>query len=432
MSSSRSAGKLGVRIWSALLLIGLFGQLAWTVENMYFNVFLYNTISTDPGYIASLVGWSAAAATVTTLLMGALSDRLGKRKALICSGYILWGLSTAVFGFITPENMASLFPRANAVAAAATAVIVMDCVMTFFGSTANDAAFNAYVTDVTDSGNRGKVESVLAVLPMLSMLIIFGALDSLTQQGKWKEFFGAVGLAVSLAGIVSVFLIRDVPSLRPRKDSYFRNLVYGLRPSVIRENPRLYLFYTAFCVFSIAFQICFPYLIVYIQHYLGITDYALILGVVLILASVFSVLGGRLIDRFGKARFSFPAAGVMLLGLAGMFLVRTGTGVMIAGTVMMSGYLLLAAALGAGIRDWTPPDKVGHFQGIRMIFAVLIPMIVGPAVGAAVIRGSDSTYMELGQVRTVPTPEIYLAAGICLLLVLLPLILLYRKERTAE
>ena len=152
----------------------------------------------------------------------------------------------------------------------------------------------------------------------------------------------------------------------------------------------------------------------------------------LILASVFSVLGGRLIDRFGKARFSLPAAGVMLLGLAGMFLVRTGTGVMIAGTVMMSGYLLLAAALGAGIRDWTPPDKVGHFQGIRMIFAVLIPMIVGPAVGAAVIRGSDSTYMELGQVRTVPTPEIYLAAGICLLLVLIPLILLYRKERTAE
>ena len=131
MSSSRSAGKLGGRIWSALLLIGLFGQLAWTVENMYFNVFLYNTISTDPGYIASLVGWSAAAATVTTLLMGALSDRMGKRKALICSGYILWGLSTAVFGFITPENMASLFPRANAVAAAATAVIVMDCVMTF-------------------------------------------------------------------------------------------------------------------------------------------------------------------------------------------------------------------------------------------------------------------------------------------------------------
>ena len=38
--------------------------------------------------------------------------------------------------------------------------------MTFFGSTANDAAFNAYITDAIDSGNRGKTESVLAILPL--------------------------------------------------------------------------------------------------------------------------------------------------------------------------------------------------------------------------------------------------------------------------
>ena len=41
--------RLGVRNWITLILIGLFGQFAWTIENMYFNVFLYNTISTDPG-----------------------------------------------------------------------------------------------------------------------------------------------------------------------------------------------------------------------------------------------------------------------------------------------------------------------------------------------------------------------------------------------
>ena len=45
--------RLGVRNWITLILIGLFGQFAWTIENMYFNVFLYNTISTDPGYIAA-------------------------------------------------------------------------------------------------------------------------------------------------------------------------------------------------------------------------------------------------------------------------------------------------------------------------------------------------------------------------------------------
>ena len=88
-------------------------------------------------------------------------------------------------------------------------VVILDCVMTFFGSTANDGAFNAYVTDVTNEKNRGRVESVLAILPLISMLVIFGLFDGLTQQGRWKEFFGIFGAAVSLVGLVSVFLVKD-------------------------------------------------------------------------------------------------------------------------------------------------------------------------------------------------------------------------------
>ena len=32
--------KLGARFWSVLIIFGLMGQIAWVVENMYFNVFL--------------------------------------------------------------------------------------------------------------------------------------------------------------------------------------------------------------------------------------------------------------------------------------------------------------------------------------------------------------------------------------------------------
>lgn len=421
--------KLSARQWLGIILIGLFGQFAWTIENMYFNVFLYNTISTDPGYIAAMVAWSAVVATLTTLLMGALSDRLGRRKAFIVLGYLLWGVSTGLFGFITPENAAGLFPGVNAAAAAAVMVVVLDCVMTFFGSTANDAAFNAYVTDVTDQSNRGRVESVLAILPLISMLVIFGLFDGLTQQGKWKAFFGIFGVAVSVVGLLALGLLRDDERLKPREDSCFRNLLYGLRPGVVRENPELYLSLAAFCLFSIGVQVFFPYLIIYIQNYLGISDYALILGVVLILASVISVVSGRFIDKLGKLVFVFPAALVMLLGLLGMYFVRKPAGVMVAGTVMMGGYMMMSAALSANIRDWTPEGKVGHFQGIRMIFAVLLPMVIGPAIGAAVIRGSNSTYVELGQVKTVPTPEIYLAAAAVLLLAAVPILLLRRREK---
>lgn len=427
-----TATRLGARKWLTIVLVGLVGQFAWTIENMYFNVYLYNTISTDPDYIAAMVGWSAAAATLTALLMGALSDRLGKRRLLIGCGYILWGVSTVAFGLVTVENAAKLFPAASAVSTAAIMIVVLDCVMTFFGSTANDAAFNAWLTDATDETNRGRAESVIATLPLISMLVIFGLFDGLTQQGRWSEFFTIFGALVTATGVVSLFLVKDEPELKPRRDSYFKNLVYGLRPSVVRANPGLYLALLAFAVFSVAVQVFFPYLIIYIQNFLGITDYAIVLGVVLIVASLVSVLSGKLIDRMGKLRFTIPAAAVMFAGLVAMYFARGQVAVIIAGCVMMSGYMLVTASLSGKVRDLTPPDKAGHFQGIRMLFAVLLPMIIGPQIGSAVIKGGDLTYVELGVTKTVPTPGIFLAAAVVLLLTLIPVFILKRREVHAD
>lgn len=404
------------------------GQFAWTIENMYFNVFLYNTISTDPGYIAAMVAASAIVATLATLFMGSLSDKVGKRKVFICTGYIIWGISTMAFGFISVQNAAAWFPALNAVATAAIMVVVLDCVMTFFGSTANDATFNAYVTDVTNDQNRGKVESVLAVLPLISMLIIFGGFDFLTSEGRWSLFFGIFGCLVTLTGIVSIFLLKD-SHVETKNEPFWKNLIAGFRPAVIHENPNLYLTLAAFCLFACAVQVFFPYLIIYMQTYLQIDNYAIVLGIVLILASVVSVIGGRFIDRVGKLKFVPPAAVVMFVGLLGMFFVREPIAVIIAGTVMMGGYMLVTAALSATIRDFTPMDRVGQFQGIRMIFAVMLPMIIGPWIGAAVIKNSGSTYVDLGTVKNVPTPTIFLASAAVLVLIVIPLIFLRRREK---
>ena len=419
------------RLWVGLILVGLVGQLAWVIENMYFNVFLYNTISTDPDYIAATVSWSAVAATVTTLLVGVWSDRVGKRKIFIGLGFIIWGGTVAVFSLLTVENAARLFPAANAVTAAAISVVVMDSVMTVFGSIANDAAFNAYVTDVTTPANRGRVESVLTTLPLISMLILFGCFDAMTQRGEWTKFFLIFGGLMALTGLLALLLLQE-PELTPHQNQGLQQFLYGLKPSVIRSHPQLYLSFTAFAVFSVAVQVFFPYLIIYLQNYLNIDNYALVLGIVLILASLVSILAGRLIDRMGKLRFVYPAGLLMLIGLLGMYFVRSSAAVTVAGLVMMSGYMLLSAALSAHIRDCTPTDKVGHFQGIRMVFAVLIPMGIGPIIGAQVIKNSSQTYWDLGVEKTLPTPNIFLAAAVVLLLLVIPLILLRKEEKRHE
>ena len=78
--------KLSGRFWAALTVFSLVGQIAWVVENMYFNVFIYKMFHASAAAISTMVAASAVAATVTTLLIGALSDKLGKRKLFICGG----------------------------------------------------------------------------------------------------------------------------------------------------------------------------------------------------------------------------------------------------------------------------------------------------------------------------------------------------------
>lgn len=93
------------KFWSSIIIIGLSGQIAWTIENMYFNVFLYNTISTDPGYIALMVALSSIVATLTTILMGTVSDRIGKRKVFMTLGYIIWAITVFLFAFVKKRKL---------------------------------------------------------------------------------------------------------------------------------------------------------------------------------------------------------------------------------------------------------------------------------------------------------------------------------------
>lgn len=425
----RNPAPLAARTWTTIVVLGLVGQLAWTVENMYLNVFVYDTITDDPNVIATLVAASAIAATVATMLIGAASDRARTRRPFIAIGYVLWGATTAMFGFVQPDASAGVAPTAQAIGFAIVAIIVLDCIMSFFGSGANDAAFNAWVTESTVPANRGRVDGVLAIMPLMGMLIVFGALDGLTQQGEWKLFFGIIGAVTAAVGVLAWFLVRKAPEVQPSPDGYVASVVSGLRPSTIVGHPKLYITLVAYAIIGTSTQVFIPYLIIYIQRYLRIDGYAIVLGVTLILAAVISVLGGRLIDRIGKVHAILPAAALMIIGLAAMFFARGMVPVIIAGTLMMGGFMLSVAAVAATVRDETPGNRVGMVQGLRMIAAVLIPMVVGPFIGAAVIVGANETYNDLGVVKQVPTPWVFVAAIVVALLVVFPAAALLRTAR---
>ena len=423
---------IAARSWWALVIVGLAGQVAWTIENLYLNLFIYDTITDSPTAIAVTVAASAIAATLAAFVVGAWSDRLGRRRVLIAVGYVLWGLSTMAFGLVSLENVAGIVPVASAVGAAVVAIVVVDALMSFLGAGANDAAFNAWVTDITDPGNRGRVDGVLQVMPLVSMLLVFGALDPMTRAGDWGQFFVLVGAVMVGAGLVAWVLVRDAPGIVPTSGSSLRAVSAALRPAEVRRNPGLLLTLCTLGVIGISSQVFLPYVLIYIQHTLRIEAYALVLAVVLTGSAVAGVLGGRVIDRVGKARAMIPALAIYVAGLLLMAVVRDMVPVIVAGLVLFSGFMVVSAAVNASVRDHTPADRVGAVQGLRMVFFVLIPMVIGPAIGALVIRGADQYYEDLGQLKQVPSAGIFLAAAIVAVLTVVPILGLRRADAAAS
>ncbi len=416
--------KQGIRFWTALLLFSLTGQVAWVMENMYLNVFIYKIFSASASDISLMVAASAVTATLTTVFIGALSDRIGKRKLFICAGYILWGISIFSFSLIRTDVIGAVVPSAVSVASAGVAlVIIVDCLMTFFGSSANDAAFNAWMTDSTDDKNRGAAEGLNAMMPLVAVLAVFGGFMFLNLDipESWNIIFTVIGSVVILIGILGIFLIKE-PEIVPNKAGYFKSVFYGFSPTALRENIRLYISFALFTVFNISIQIFMPYLIIYYEVSLGMKDYALIMAPAILLASAVTAFWGRVYDKKGFKLSAICPIISLVLGYMILFVSVAAVPVFIGSFFMMSGYLAGAAAFGAAIREYTPNGKAGQLQGIRIFTQVLIPGIIGPFIGKLVLADAKTVIGSDGTASFIPSADIFSTAAIPAMLVLLIII----------
>jgi MFS family permease len=282
--------------------------------------------------------------------------------------------------------------------------------MTFFGSTANDAAFNAWMTDITDSTNRGKVEGVNSAMPLIAILVVFGGKMLVEgNENEWTIIFLTIGILILIVGIVGIFVIKE-PKIEVKNESYFKNIFYGFRPSVVKKNKLLYIFLVGMMIFSISVQVFMPYLILYFTNTLKLENYVLVFAPAIVLAAAFTVFYGKFIDKYGFKQSSIISISIYLVGLLvlGIF---THTALVFIGTLfMMMGYLSLGACFNTSIRDNTPVDKIGLFQGIRIFVSVLIPMLIGPWIGSLISGTSSEGFLGVTDKNYSPKNLIFYAA----------------------
>ena len=423
---------LGKKIWTNALLFGLIGQIAWVVENMYFANFAQKLFDETAKfgnmyYVATtlMVIFSAITATVTTIFMGGLCDKAGKRKPFITIGYLFWGATIMLFAAI-PINFES--SEGGLIIAL---LVIFDCIMTFAGSTANDAAFNAWVADVTDVTNRGKVNTILSVMPVLATVVTLVIAMFTYEKGNYTIFFIILGVIPMVTGLLSAFMLKDAPDIvKNPNPNYLKETFYGFRPNVIKSNKMMYVCLSALCLIGIAQQTFMSYLFSFVNVTLGITDYLVPLAVVIILSAAITGGMGVLFDKFGRKNFYLPLVAVVVVGTLIVYLMKFMSQsaylplLYVGGTIMLGTMLCLAGGLTAAFQDYIPKGFEGRFQGVRMCFTVLIPMIIGPLITLAIgINSFDS----MDSATTKPPFEIFLAAAIIALLAFIP-VFFVRKD----
>jgi len=168
-----------------------------------------------------------------------------------------------------------------------------------------------------------------------------------------------------------------------------------------------------------------------VSETLKMENYVLIFAPAIVVAAVFTGLYGKVFDTKGfRTAVVLPFA-MLMVGYVILYFARDTVPVFLGSLIMMCGFLGTGAMLGALVRQYTPQNKSGMFQGLRIVAQVLIPGVIGPAVGAAVLHNAATVTNSDGTVSFIPDERIFLAAflaGVATLAVLFVVSRILKKD----
>lgn len=427
------------KFWTLVWGLGLAGQLCWNIENQWFNTFVYAKIAKDSTIVATMVITSAIVTTFSTFFFGTLSDRLGSRRRFISIGYILWGIFTIIFGLTELITKGAVGNGSKLALLAAVLVIMTDNVMSFFGSIGNDSGYNTWTNDMTTNKNRGQIGAALATQPVIGTIVgtILGGM-LIGDNDNYQRLFWTMGIFVITVGIFSFIFLKDSPNLKPHKEGTFWQQfmrVFNFKSFFARKE--LVIVSLTITLYFIAFNVYFVQLGNWMIYYLGFNaaDMGLIQGVSLIAAMFASIPAIGLIN---KNKTPLVATAAVIIDITGLwilyFFVKPSSVdpsaaflfknlvLIIAMFMVGAGYVLITQTTTMWQKQLYPEDSRGQFEGIRILFAVLLPMVIGTSIGNFIVKnGAGSVINEFGIKENIPTESMFMWSAILVLFTFIPL-----------
>ena len=421
------------------LILCLSGQLCWNIENQWFNTFVYSKIGKYVWIVTGMVIASATLTCISTFLFGAVSDRRGKRKNLMGWGYIIWGLSTILVGVV--EYVAPLVPLMFA----GIMMIMLDGVMSFIGSMGYDSSFNAWANDHTTTANKSFVGLILGIMPVIATIIgtlLGGIIIDSGGGSNYQALFLSMGGFVILCGIFALVFAKDKEDLKPAKEgSLLRQATASFRFNEMKDIPNMKELLFAclvICVYFISFNFYFVHIANWAIYHLELsaTSFAVFEGSGMILGILAAIPLAKLIDKDRIPLVCVIGLVASYLGLLTIYLFVKGPAdvsatslfggkniLMIIGCFLFGvGDILMTEACMIWVRGLFPESKRGQFEGIRCVFFVWVPMLIGTLCGDAIIRLFSRNMTDADGIPIqVPTSDLFFYASFVVLLAFVPL-----------
>lgn len=413
--------KFPKRVVSAIILTSLAGNIAWATENQYFNVFLYNVIIPEPIYVSLMVAITAVVSAIATIVMGAFSDIKGKRRFYIIYGFVLFALFTALFPFSKFVAPAIL---------GVTVAIILDCIMTWFGCTAYDAAVRAYMVDVSTVKNRGKIVAINEIMVLVGTLIVYAGSGYIIEAFDYYAFFIIIGFLTLVLGVSGALLVEDPPDLKPIDKKVWEHIKSTFSKETIKENKDCFLVILSIGIWAIGWSIFFPFIIIYLQHYvnLDLMTASLVILLAMLVAIILSIPWGKVIDKYGKKKI-----GIYSLGLECIFLILfafSNDVIMIIITGIFWVFFMMSwhIASQAWASDLFPEEKAGQFSGYFLFANVLMGMVIGSPIGGLIGQLWGTPVIVDGIPGTAPPPLIFFVAAFVIIGAIFPALMAKEKR----
>ncbi len=276
--------------------------------------FLLADFSNDGRTLGLLAGTYAVAQFSATPLIGALSDRFGRRPVLaLCVAGSVLGL--ALFALTVSLPWARLWPGATAAGLPLALLFLARLIDGLSGGTA--ATAGAVLADITPPEQRARAFGLIGVAFGLGFILGPGLGGLLARTAVTLPLFVAVAIALINLLVVLLFLPETLPPANRQPLPRRRELQPFSQLAAVFANPRVRRLCAAFFLFFLAFSGFTAMLVLYFRQAFGWGPdlSALAFVVVGVVATVVQGgLIGPLVQRLGEWRLSLVGVGCVVAG----------------------------------------------------------------------------------------------------------------------